>query len=120
MSLGLALGVRTQGLGWPCQEMHHCTTHDMVALRAQNCRVYTALTTKLLTALVLSLYIYTDILQVEIGTAETSSLRACEVVCLILICLLYYFFAELACKCERSYLLLDFMPYFLVLQLYTI
>ena len=33
MPLGLVPGVRTQGEGWPCQEVHHCTTHVMVANR---------------------------------------------------------------------------------------
>ena len=31
MPLGLVPGVRTQGLGWPCQEVHLCATHVIVA-----------------------------------------------------------------------------------------
>ena len=49
MPLGLVPRVRTQGLGWPCQEVHHCATHFMVARREKNGHLYTALTTKLLT-----------------------------------------------------------------------
>ena len=48
MPLGLVAGVRTQDQGWPFQEVHHCATHVMIAYREKNCRIYTALTPKLL------------------------------------------------------------------------
>ena len=50
MPLGLVPGVRTQVLGRPGQEVRHCATHVMVAYREKNGRIYTALTTKLLTS----------------------------------------------------------------------
>ena len=37
MPLGLVLGVRTQGQGWPFQEVHHCATHVMVAYCEKKC-----------------------------------------------------------------------------------
>ena len=37
MPLGLVPGARTQGQGWPFQEVHHCATHVMVAKREENC-----------------------------------------------------------------------------------
>ena len=51
MPLGLVAGVRTQGQGWPFQEVHHCATHVMVAYREKIVRIYTDLTTTLLIAL---------------------------------------------------------------------
>ena len=52
MPLGLVPGARTKGQGWPLQEVHHCATH-MVTNREKIGRIYTALTTKLLTGLLL-------------------------------------------------------------------
>ena len=49
MPLSLVLRVRTQDQGWPFQEVHHCDTHVMVTCREKNVRIYTDLTTKLLT-----------------------------------------------------------------------
>ena len=48
MPLSLVPGVRTQGQGWPFQEVHHCATHVMTAYREKSVRIYTDLTTKLL------------------------------------------------------------------------
>ena len=48
MALGLVPGVRTQGISWSFQEVHHCDTHILVTWRQKIGRIYTALTTKLL------------------------------------------------------------------------
>ena len=48
MPLGLVPRARTQGLGWPFQEVHQCATHVMVAKREKVVRRYTDLTKKLL------------------------------------------------------------------------
>ena len=48
MPPGLVPGVRTQGLRWPCQEVHHCATHVMVAYQELFCCIYTALIKQLL------------------------------------------------------------------------
>ena len=53
MPLGLMPGVRTQGLGWPCREVHHCATHVMLAYWEKIGSIYTALTTKLLTQILI-------------------------------------------------------------------
>ena len=50
MPLGLVPRARTQGQRWPFQEVHHCATHVIVAYRKKIDRIYTALTTKLLSA----------------------------------------------------------------------
>ena len=39
MALGLMPGARTQGIRWPCQEVHHCATCVMI----ENVRIFTHL-----------------------------------------------------------------------------
>ena len=51
MPLGLVPGARTQGQGWSFQEVHHCATRVMTAYQEKIGRIYTALTTKLLSTM---------------------------------------------------------------------